>query len=567
LSSPSSDLTRLRRIRRLGALFIAVAGVVNLVSATTPPLRDRLRLLRRVIPLEVPHVAAALVALAGIGLLVLSSGLRRGQRRAWCLSIVLLAGSALLHLLKGADLEEAAMASVGALLLVRHRRAFRAGPENVSARRAAGMLATGGAIAMLAGTITVELTGMGPRLSLGRAVLAVVERFAGFSTIALPDRSADVLNPVLGAIGFGLALGAGWLMIRPLTTRRCAPPDLSRARAVVRGNTGDTLAYFALRDDKEQFFWGESMVAYAVFHGVCLVSPDPVGPPHERAGVWGQFHRFADNNGWCVAVLGASEDWLPVYRLTGMRDVYIGDEAIVDVNQFALDGGRFKGLRQAVNRVARHGYHVEFFDPACVSPELRTTLRAMTYESRRGEAERGFSMTLGRIFDPRDKGLLLAVAFGPDGTPAAFCHFVPAPAANGYSLDVMHRTRGDHPNGVLDFVLVSTIEQLRARGMRVLGLNFAVMRAVLARELGDGMPQRLERWMLGRLSNSMQIETLWRFTAKYDPEWMPRFAVYDAFEQVLPAALAVARAESFWELPLVGRFLTPPSPRPVAAEV
>lgn len=44
---------------------------------------------------------------------------------------------------------------------------------------------------------------------------------------------------------------------------------------------------------------------------------------------------------------------------------------------------------------------------------------------------------------------------------------------------------------------------------------------------------------------------------KYDPDWPPRYAVYDGPEQVLPGAIAVARAESFWELPVVGRFLKP----------
>ena len=79
LSRGLTDLTRLRRLRRLGALAIAAAGLVNLVSATTPPLRDRLRFVRHLIPLEVPQAAAALVALAGLGLLLLSRGLRRGQ--------------------------------------------------------------------------------------------------------------------------------------------------------------------------------------------------------------------------------------------------------------------------------------------------------------------------------------------------------------------------------------------------------------------------------------------------------------------------------------------------------
>jgi lysylphosphatidylglycerol synthetase-like protein (DUF2156 family) len=242
-----------------------------------------------------------------------------------------------------------------------------------------------------------------------------------------------------------------------------------------------------------------------------------------------------------------------------MRSLYIGDEAIVDCKRFALEGHRAKGLRQAVNRVARYGYRVEFYDPAAVDPDLRLALSALLAESRQGDAERGFSMTLGRIFDPTDAGLLLAVAFGPDGRPAAMCQFVPAPGIDGYSLDLMRRSLGRHPNGLIDFVLVETIRHLQGRGLRRLALNFATMRAVLAGEAGDGMSQRIERWLLGRMSESMQIESLWRFNQKYDPDWRPRYAAFDAPEHLAAAALAVARAEGVTELPLVGRFLRPPA--------
>ena len=153
-------------------------------------------------------------------------------------------------------------------------------------------------------------------------------------------------------------------------------------------------------------------------------------------------------------------------------------------------------------------------------------------------------MTLGRLFDPDDEGLLLAVAFDSEGTPAAFCNFVPASAIDGYSLDVMRRTDAPAPNGVTDFVVVQTIRHLRDNGHRGLALNFATMRAVLAGETGDGLGTRVEQWLLKRMSASMQIESLWYFNAKYDPTWRPRFAVYDGPEQVLPSALAVARAES-----------------------
>jgi len=100
-------------------------------------------------------------------------------------------------------------------------------------------------------------------------------------------------------------------------------------------------------------------------------------------------------------------------------------------------------------------------------------------QSRHGERERGFSMMLGRLFDRRDEGLLMCVVDGPDGVPVAMCQFVPATGIGGYSLDLMRRSRGEHPNGLIDFALIATIEHLRERNMRGLSLNFAAMRAVL----------------------------------------------------------------------------------------
>jgi lysylphosphatidylglycerol synthetase-like protein (DUF2156 family) len=263
-------------------------------------------------------------------------------------------------------------------------------------------------------------------------------------------------------------------------------------------------------------------------------------------------------------VLGASEAWLPIYRTSGMAERYIGDEAVVDVTSFSLDGGAMKGLRQAVNRVARNGYTIEFYDPSTVDAELAAKLRRLMGESRRGQVERGFSMTLSRVFDRRDEGLLLAVCLGPDGEPAAFCQYVPAGDIGGYSLDLMRRSEGDHPNGLTDFVVVRTIEQLRADGHLGLSLNFATMRAVLAGEMGDTVGRRVEKRVMQHLSSSMQIESLWRYNAKFLPEWRRRYLAYESPEHLVAVGLAVAGAEQFWELPVIGRFL-PGAAAPVLA--
>ena len=214
-----------------------------------------------------------------------------------------------------------------------------------------------------------------------------------------------------------------------------------------------------------------------------------------------------------------------------------------------------KGLRQAHNRIKKYGYTVTFHDPAHLDAALSEELTALMSLSRQGEHERGFSMMLGRVFDPRDTGLLLTVVRGPDGAAAAMCQFVPAPGIEGYSLDLMRRDPAEHPNGLLDFALVSTIEHLREQGVKGLSLNFATLRSTLSGDKGDGTVQRAERWFLKKLSSFAQIESLWRFNAKYDPEWLPRYVVFDTAEHLVPVVMAIMRAESLWEIPVLGRLL------------
>ena len=560
-----------RRVRRLAAAGIAVLGLADLVSAVVPPeLRGRLHPLFGYIPLGLSEAAGALVALAGVGLLALARGIRRGQRSAWLVSMLLLAGTVALHLVRHGEVVQSVAALALMAMLWWTRTSFRARFDLPSMRTGLTTLLGGVlAVTVIGATVIWSVSPTRPHghpISWISAWWATAGRLVGIRTVALNPRVDAFLYPALLAIGLGLASVALVLAFRPVVDRRRSVgrgDTAERAADVVRRRGTSTLDYFALRSDKQCFLERDGLVAYAIYGGICLVSPDPICAPEERDAFWSAFHRFADEHGWSVAVLGAGEEWLPVYRRSSMHERYIGDEGVVDVRTFSLDGGTRKGLRQAVNRIAKYGYTISFHDPARMDPALEEAVRAVMVKRRRGEVERGFSMTLGRIFDPRDQGLLLAVAHGPDGTPVAFCQYVPAPGIHGYSLDLMRRDDGEHPNGLLDFILVRTIERLRSAGDEHLGLNFAAMRAVMAGEDGGG----IQRWFLRRMSDSMQIESLWRFNAKFGPEWLPRYVVWDTAETTLPTALAIARAESFWELPLIGRFFQPPGNEEAAASV
>ena len=563
---PAPDLRqahrRTRRVRRWGAAAILVTGVIDVLDSITPPLRGRLHVLEQYLPLRASVAAGALVAMAGLALIALGRGILRGQRRAWRVAVTLLAGTILLHVVAGADFEESLIAGAVMLFLLVNRKEFQSASDATSLRSALVTLAAVALGVAVLTTVSIELfTHIGRHnnqtLPWPTVFWAVSERFAGITTIDLPERADRFLAPALLTIGLCLVAVTLYLLTRPVVDRRMGSGRAAefRARDIVRRHGATTLDYFALRSDKRWFFHRDSLVAYAVYGGVCLISPDPIGPRNEREQVWGAFRAFADAHGWTTAVMGAGEEWLPTYRDSGMHNIYLGDEAVVQLQEFSLAGKHMKGLRQAHNRIKKYGYTVTFHDPSKIEPGLTEELMSLMRLSRQGEHERGFSMMLGRIFDPRDTGLLLTVVRAPDGAAAAMCQFVPATGINGFSLDLMRRDPGEHPNGLLDFALCSTIEHLAARGFDGLSLNFAAMRSTLAGEKGDGTVQRAERWFLKRMSNFAQIESLWKFNAKYEPEWLPRYVVFDTAEHLVPVVMAILRAESLWEIPVLGRLL------------
>ena len=554
-------------VRRRLATIVAIAGLINMFFATagsTTPLMVH-RVLR-VVPFTVGLRNRGFALVAGVMLLIAARGLRRGQQVAWAMIIALSATRLLAPIRSTSAVVEATLTIVLVVALIVERRSFGAPGRRRTGRQTASVIASGVfAVAGVAALVAKALARRGGHDPYGHVVLAVVERLAGRDSIVLPAAIDNRLEPWLGLIGALLVGTALWLLTRPARSQPTTDPALRvHARDIVRRYGTDTLAWFALRDDKTMFVHGDTLIAYSVKGSTALVSPDPIGPAHERTLAWHAFVSFAHDHGWSTVVLAASPDWLPHYLSNDMHAIYIGDEAVVDVGSFSLVGGKKKSLRQAATRVARNGYHVTFHDPSQLDPDLAAQLRRLSTLSRRGDTERGYSMTLGRFFDPNDVGMLIAVCHNNTGQPVAFCTFVPAPGIGGWSLDAMRRDDGEHPNGLLDFIIIETISHLRNAGHTGLCLNFATMRSVLANETETGLSNKILKWSLRKGSETMQIESLWRYNAKFNPQWSARYAVYETLSDVPDALIAVARAESLWELPVIGRLLSrsskPPTP-------
>ena len=516
--------------------------------------RHRLHPLIDLLPSVVAAASAATIV-SGILLLLLAHGLRRRKRRAWRAALSLLALSVVLHAVK---LEVIPVAMSLALLtaLIAYRAEFRALGDPTTRWRAVRTFFVLTAASLVVGVLMVILTRhrvVGGPPSWWDIVQEVFSGLLGLNgpLVFNDDRAADVEGAVLLGLGLMTILTTIYLALRPQEPRPQLTDAEEATMRVLLEHNPDSLGYFNLRRDKS-VVWsdsGKAAIAYRVVTGVMLASGDPIGDPEAWPGAIANFLAEAERHAWTPAVIGCSERAGHIWcRATGFSALELGDEAVVDVAAFSLDGRPMRNVRQMVKRIERAGYTTEVLRGASISEGERRRALVDADAWRGTETERGFSMALGRLVDPVDPDCVFVVA-RQDGVMRAFLQFVPW-GPDGMSLDLMRRDRTADA-GVNELLIVDALRSCPGLGVNRVSLNFAAFRSTLERgeRLGAGPFVRGWRRVLLVASRWFQIESLYRFNAKFQPTWVPRFVVYPAARDLPRISLAALEAEAFLTWP------------------
>ncbi|MFF4757405.1 phosphatidylglycerol lysyltransferase domain-containing protein [Streptomyces sp. NPDC001292] len=546
--------------------YLRAAAFVNFLSAVWVSLGQDVRRHNQE-NLFTPYLLTAGFA-SGVFAAFLAITMRRRKRAAWILNLALSGPFLVLFAftMTFPEIRRSAQnwislaltaAFVAALLL--GRREFYAKGDRANPRLAAAVGLGGLLVSSLLAALLVTVTNQAPDAArstylqrwhygtLRLVSVAVSEaRFPGIHTPNWVNVSINVLSTAL-VLAVLYAAFRSRRAVDPLTA-----DDERRLRELLeRHGERDSLGYFALRRDKS-VIWsptGKAAVAYRVLGGVSLASGDPLGDPEAWPGAIEWWLAEARAHGWIPAVMGASEEAGTVYARHGLDALELGDEAVVEVDGFTLEGRAMRTVRQAYNRVARAGYSVRVRRHEDIPADEMAYLIDRADDWRDGPTERGFSMALGRLGDPRDGQCVMLECHDARGELRALLSFVPW-GPHGLSLDVMRRDR-HAGNGLMEFMVLDLLRRAREIGINQVSLNFAVFRSVFERgaRLGAGPVLRLWRSLLGLFSRWWQIESLYRANAKYRPVWEPRFLLFEKSADLLRIGLAAARAEGFLEAP------------------
>jgi len=342
---------------RLVAGLTALSGLLELI-VLRPSLHKRFQSVEQVFdPTWFAVAGQVLSVLVGLGLLLLADQLAKRKRTAWRIALALFAVSTLAHAVKGYHLGPTAWSALMVVILLLTQDRFRAAPDPPSLLRLARFVPTylGSVLAVGVASLYFARHDLRPEFTISGAIITVLSGLVGV------DGDYVYLRPMFGVIFPAALLTLGVvglivfavLLFRPLRARGPhTEADWGHALRLVHTYGWDTLAYFALRDDKSFFFSsdGEAMLAYTYVGGFALVAGDPIGAPDSLPGLLDEFLRMCDDRAWNPAFLAIREADFAAYEARGFRAFYLGDEAILRCDAFTLEDSTPKSVRAAVRR-------------------------------------------------------------------------------------------------------------------------------------------------------------------------------------------------------------------------
>jgi phosphatidylglycerol lysyltransferase len=530
-----------RRAWRVAVSLVAVVvAVVDLIAAGAPRPGGAGRAVDPVVLLDAVIGGRYVLLVAGLVLLALARPLRRGKRAAWWGALLAALASLPAHIVKQPQLLGILAPAVLLGLLVAGRRAFRAASDPLRARSGALILIGGSVTVLVYGTVGLYLLDAEFRESttLGGSFAEAVRLLFLLTAATIEPVSRHgvfFLDSVRVASLLVILVGVSLLVATVVLRRGQDPVERADVQRLLAQYATGSLAYFLLLEDKQWCFSPNrgAVVGYHLQGPVAVALGEPIGAPDEVIPCAQTFLDLCEAQGWIPAWHQVSEPGREILKAVGQQTMKIGEEAVIDVGSFTLDGR--KSLRSALRRVQRAGLRVVEL-PQPINDETMAQLRTVSdaWLAHGGHRERTFS--LGR-FDPNYlRATRVLAAVDANGAIAAFANLLPAYRSSIGNFDLMRRDPGS-PNGTMDALFVAMIERCRAEGLQGLSLGLAPLTGIT----GDTLRDRALRLLYERAGRFFNFEGLRRFKDKWEPRWEPRYLGYPADVDLPRVATAVAR--------------------------
>ena len=532
LSGAISFLLKINQLlmRIVPALLIFILGLINIISVITPAIHERVQRLRDFIPVDAISASNFLVLLAGAFLLLTSVFMLKGLRNAWVIAILLSILSCIGHLTKAIDYEEATVALfiIFTLWFTRKEYHIKGNPR----MNTIGILTASLSIfaVLVYGTIGfyfLDKKQFNIDFNFWQSVRYTIQNYflVGSADLVPASRFAKDFILSINIFGFLSISFLFYAIIRPYIIKGSASPEeLSKAKMILSKFGRSGLDYFKTYRDKMVYIPEESetFVAYRVTGNYAVVLENPVAEnPEKMKECIELFDRYCYENGLKSIYYRVPEESLAIYQSLSKKSLFMGQEGIVDLYTFTLEGGRNKALRNGLNKVSERGFKSTIHTPP-LKDGLLQKLKAVSDEWLESTDRSEIVFSQGMFVWDELKQQTVITLENTEEKVIAFLNIIPDFAPGEGTYDLIRKTN-DASNGVMDFILVELFKYLKSENYSAVNLGFAPMSGL---DDPHTFPEKSMKFAYEKIRSFSHYKGLRNFKEKFFPKWYNKYLIY-----------------------------------------
>lgn len=529
--------------RILPAFAIFLLGMVNVISVITPPIKDRLHFNKLYFSEGTLHFSKILTLIAGVLLIVTSGYLIRGLKRGWYFALFLAIVSLFANLVKALDYEEALVALVIILILITTRKEYVLKSSRKVFRTGFSWLVGILSALLIFNFLSfyfIDKRHFGIDFTWREAIYYTFQNFLLFKENGLTPKTGfardfEYLNYFLG-ISFWMMLIFSFFNVRKITHTHEDAQDFEQAENLINLYGTSALDYFKIAKEKQLFFADneEGFMAYRIANNYAVVLEEPVSSPSDKLELIKQFEQYCKNMGVKPIYYRIDERSVHLFNRLNRQKLFIGQEAIMQVNSFKLEGKERKSLRNGLNALHKKGYTTEIL----VAPQTEETLNEIQKISDEwlSEFEKSEMVFAQGMFDRNEiRHQDLIILKNADNHIEAFLNVVPDFAPDECTYDLIRRT-STAPNGSMDAMLVKLVEYAQSKNLNYINLGLTPL---AGEKVPDNTAEEILAFVYNRIGSFKHYQSLRTFKEKYADSWENKYLIYgNDFDLVqIPAAL------------------------------
>ena len=524
------------------AFLVFALGVVNILSVITPPIAARLKMLHEFIPLSSIYATNVMVLLIGMILLVTAAFLIRGIRNAWILAMILTILSLFGHLFKALDYEESILAASVVVILLASVKQYRLKTNE----RLFQLGVTTTVLIFLAvvifgfiGFYFIDKRHFGVDFNWRQSLLFACRNFLlmnddGIQPLTRFGHEFIWMAHTLGFIAWSFLV---FTMVKPYFHRKhYLPTSQEKAYKLVERFGNSPVDHFKTYRDKLFYFSDqfEAFIAYRIANGFAIVLEEPVCADEYKIPVLQEFERHCQKMGLKTAFYRVDETGMSYFNYLKKRKLLIGQEAVLELDKFTLEGREKKSLRNALNSLQKKGYTTSVLR-APLSKELVLQLKQVSDEWLKHYEKKEIVFSQGMFDEKEIQQQDIIMIRDEMGTVKAFLNIIPDFAPEECTYDLIRKT-SDAPGGCMDALIIELVKYAREKRLKYLNLGLVPMAGI---EQPENTAERLIRYAYEKIKRFRQYTGLREFKEKYATTWVNKYLVYENdFDLIqLPAAL------------------------------